>query len=262
VEHDVRRMIYLHKILPLFVLPVGVALLLLLAGLRWRRRSLIWAGVAVLWLSSTPLIGRLAIRAVEGRAVHGLAANAPSADVIVVLSEGRVTAPGPAAASEWHDADRFFGGIELFKARKAPLLVFTGGASPGKSNSALEGDILAGYARTMGVPETQILTTPRVLNTAEEARAVAEILRAKLADTTRGGRPARVLLVTSAFHMSRARRLFERAGMSIIPYPLDFKTSAGRTVSPLALLPTAEALQQTEMSLRELYGRLFYLVVR
>ena len=59
-------MIYLHKILPILFLPVGVTLVLVLAGLWSRRRVLIWTGVAVLWLASTPLASALMIRAVEG----------------------------------------------------------------------------------------------------------------------------------------------------------------------------------------------------
>jgi uncharacterized SAM-binding protein YcdF (DUF218 family) len=167
-----------------------------------------------------------------------------------------VVAPGKAAVSEWGGADRFFGGVELFEAGRSPLLVFTGGAAPWEPNAALEGDVLAGYAKAMGVPDGQILKTPRVTDTAEEAIAVATLLRGRLAD------PPRVLLVTSAYHMSRARRLFERAGMSVIPFPVDFKVPAGGRVSVLDFLPTAAALQQTEMAMREGYGRLFYFVVR
>lgn len=255
-------MIYLHKILPVFVLPISVTLLLVLAGVRLRRRSLIWAGVTVLWLCSTPVISGLAVRAAEGWAERGLAADASEADAIVVLSEGRVVAPGKAAVSEWSDADRFFGGVELFKAGKSPLLVFTGGPTSWEPNAALEGDVLAGFATAMGVPDGQILKTPRVTNTAEEALAVATLLRGRFSGSTwRGGTP-RVLLVTSAFHMPRARRLFERAGMSVIPFPVDFKVSAGGGVSVLDFLPTAGALAQTEMAMREGYGRLFYFVVR
>jgi uncharacterized SAM-binding protein YcdF (DUF218 family) len=254
--------IYLHKILPVFVLPVGITLLLILVGLRLRRRALIWSGVAFLWLSSTPLVGGLAVRAAEGWAERGLAADAPVADAIVVLSEGRVVAPGKAAVSEWNDADRFFGGVELFKAGKAPLLIFTGGAVPWEPNAAPEGDVLAGYASAMGVPDRQILKTPRVMNTAEEARAVATLLRGRLSGPTWRGGPPRVLLVTSAFHMPRARWLFERTGMSVIPFPVDFKESASGTIWVLALLPSGAALQQTEMALREEYGRLFSFVVR
>ncbi len=101
-------MLYLSKILPIFFLPVGVTLLLVLAGLWLRRRALIWTGVAVLWLGSTPLISALAVRAAEAWAERGQAANASDADAIVVLSGGRVVAPGKAAISEWSDADRFF----------------------------------------------------------------------------------------------------------------------------------------------------------
>ena len=255
-------MIYLHKLLPLFVLPVGITLILVLAGLRLRRRALIWSGAAVLWLSSTPFISGLAVRAAEAWAERGLAADAPEADAIVVLSEGRVIAPGKAAVSEWKDADRFFGGVELFNAGKSPLLVFTGGAAPWEPRAALEGDILAGYAKSLGVPDRQILKTSRVVNTAEEAQAVATVLRVRFSGPTWRRGPSRVLLVTSAFHMSRARLLFERAGMSVIPFPVDFKVSAGRSVSLLDFLPTAEALQQTEMAMREGYGRLYYLIVR
>jgi uncharacterized SAM-binding protein YcdF (DUF218 family) len=130
--------IYLHKILPLFVLPVGITLLLLLAGVRLRRRALIWNGVAALWLCSTPFVSGLAVQAAEGWAERGLAADASEADAIVVLSGGRAVAPGEAAVSEWSDADRFFGGVKLFKAGKSPLLVFTGGASPWEPNAAPE----------------------------------------------------------------------------------------------------------------------------
>ncbi len=142
------------------------------------------------------------------------------------------------------------------------MLVFTGGAAPWEPNAALEGDILAGYAKALGVPDGQIVKTPRVTNTAEEAQAVATLLRRRFSGPTwRGGAP-RILLVTSAFHIPRARRLFERAGMLVFPFPVDFQVSAGRTVTVLDFLPTAGALAQTEMAMREWYGRLFYLVVR
>jgi uncharacterized SAM-binding protein YcdF (DUF218 family) len=253
---------YLHKLLPVFVLPVGITLLLVLSGLLLRRRWLIWSGLAILWLSSTPLVSRLAVRTAEAWAERGLASDTPDADAIVVLSEGRVVAPGKAAVSEWGDADRFFGGVDLFKAGKSPLLVFTGGAAPWEPNAALEGDVLAGYAKALGVPDGQIAKTPRVTNTEEEAQAVGTLLRNRFSGPTwRGGAP-RVLLVTSAYHMQRARRLFERAGMLVIPFPVDFQVSAGRTVTMVDFMPTAGALAQTEMAMREWYGRLFYLVVR
>lgn len=255
-------MIYLHKVLPIFLLPVGVTLLLVLAGLWLRRRALIWTGAAVLWLGSTPLISALAVRAAEGWAERGQTADASEADAIVVLSGGRVVAPGRAATSEWGNADRFFSGVELFNAGKAPLLVFTGGWVPWEPKAVPEGKILAGYARVLGVPADRIVTTGRVTNTADEARAVATLLRERRSAPADRGAAPRVLLVTSAFHMARARRLFERAGLTVMPFPVDFQVSAGGGVNVMDVLPTAAALGQTEMAWREMYGRLFYFVVR
>ena len=114
----------------------------------------------------------------------------------------------------------------------------------------------------LGVPADGMVTTGPVTNTAEEARAVATLLRERRSAPADRGAPPRVLLVTSAFHMPRARRLFERAGLTVMPFPVDFQVSAGGGVNVMDLLPTAAALKQTELAWREMYGRLFYFVVR
>lgn len=203
------------------------------------------------------------IRALERSAVRDSASDALPADAIVVLSGGRVVAPGPAAISEWGDADRFFGGVELFKANKAPLLVFTGGRLPWEPKAArVEGKVLSEYAKISGIPEERIVTTGAVANTAEEAAAVAALLSDRLKQS--GDRPTatRVLLVTSAFHMARAQHLFERAGLEVIPFPVDFQVSANGGLTIMDCLPSASALSQTELAWREMYGQIFYSVVR
>ncbi len=242
----------------MFLLPIGMTLLLVMAGVVLRRRSLIWTGFAVLWLSSAPIASDFMIRAAEKWAERIEAVDAPRADAIVVLSGGRVVAPGVAGVSEWSDADRFFGGVELFQAGKAPLLVFTGGWAPWEPKARPEGDILIDYAKALGVPSGNMLTTGLVVNTEEEVSAVQALLLRKKPSATSAGIPVHILLVTSAFHMPRAQRLFERVGLRITPFPVDFKLSATHEQGVLDLLPSANALGKTEMALREIYGRLFY----
>ena len=72
----------------------------------------------------------------------------------------------------------------------------------------------------------------------------------------------RILLVTSAFHMQRAQRLFERQGMQVLPFPVDFQ-ARGRWAGPLwrdptQWFPSARALDDNSRALRELIGRLLY----
>lgn len=247
-------MMYLHSVLPMFVMPIGITILLVVIGVVLRRRTLCWIGVAVLWLASTSLVSNAIMRAAEGWQVRQPLAATPVGQAIVVLSEGRVQPPGDPTVSEWTDADRFFGGVALYKAGKAPLLIFTGGWSPWRPNAKPEGEVLIGYAMDLGIPRDRMLTTAKVVTTDEEAHAVADVLAARA-----GSKAApRVLLVTSAFHMRRAKLLFARAGMETIPFPVDFKVSVGRTFTLVDLMPEAASLNRTEAALRELYGFLFY----
>lgn len=247
-------MIYLNKILPFFVLPLGLTLILLVAGLAFRRRALIWVALALLWISSTPLVASSLYRAAEGWSERQPAASAPAADAIVVLSGGRVTAPGDSKVSEWADADRFFGGVELFNAGKAPTLAFTGGWVPWDAGVPLEGDVLRSHAAAMGVPAERMLVTGPVANTADEAAAVWSLL------SGRQPNPPSILLVTSAFHMARARQLFEQAGFTVRAFPVDFQGSTAGSLNVLDFLPSPGALGQTQTAMREAYGRLFYRV--
>lgn len=245
---------------------MGLTLLLVLIGLLFRRRWVIWISLVFLWACSTPILSNLAIRSAEGWTERGLAINSLNADVIVVLSSGRVVAPGPAKVSEWGDPDRFYGGIELLKAGKAPLLIFTGGWSPWETKAELEGKILIRYAIEAGVPEKIILVTDPVVNTEQEAGAVLALLNEnQIITKVIDGKiqpPFNVLLVTSAFHMLRAQALFEEVGFQVIPFPVDFRVSAGSELTLLSLVPSANALFNTEMALRELYGRLYYWLLR
>ena len=55
--------------------------------------------------------------------------------------------------------------------------------------------------------------------------------------------------------------LFARAGFQVVPFPVDFRVSAGRAFTVLDLLPDADSLRKTETALREWYGFLFYQLV-
>ena len=60
--------------------------------------------------------------------------------------------------------------------------------------------------------------------------------------------------------MYRAKRLFEKPGFEVIPNKVDNKTSRKNTTTIIDILPSAGNLELTETGLREIIGRLFYLV--
>ena len=100
----------------------------------------------------------------------------------------------------------------------------------------------------MGVPEDSISLTDIVENTEDEAAAVRKLL----------AKPgASVLLVTSAFHMPRSIQVFEKQGLRVIPYPVDFRVEISET-TPMDFLPSASALSTTTLAIREQLGRTYY----
>jgi uncharacterized SAM-binding protein YcdF (DUF218 family) len=151
---------------------------------------------------------------------------------------------------EWGDPDRFFGGIALFKAGKAKKLVFTGGKMPWDNAKKTEGEVLKEYAISNGIPSQKIFVTKNVENTADEAVSVKELISTN----------KRIILVTSAYHMYRAQRLFEQQGLEIIPFKVDYKIGHNSVITFIDFLPSANNLELSETGLREVMGRIFYLV--
>lgn len=245
-------MFFLSKLLPIFFLPLGLSLILLVVGLVRGRRKLVWAGVIILLASTNPLVGHFLIRSAEGWSERRPVADVPSSDAIVVLSAGRSLAPGRDRVSEWNDANRFSAGTDLALQGKAPLLVFTGARISPEPGVPTEGDVLAAQARERGVPADRIAVTALVLNTADEAREVAVLLRARQLQNPR------IVLVTSAFHMRRAQQVFRQAGLTVEPFPVSFWSTDSRPLSVFSFLPSVNALAESQTAVREMYGRAFY----
>ena len=177
------------------------------------------------------------------------ASSAKTVDAIVVLSGMVRTINGKNGLSyEWTEAsDRIFAGIELIKENKAPIMVLTGGKLPWSVGKP-EGEYLRDVAVKYGVPNKNILLTENVENTDQEAKAVAELLNKA---------SPKIILVTSAFHMPRAQKVFEAAGIKIEPFAVDFLSGAGKNTI-MHFIPSAGALNQTSFFIREHIGRLYY----
>jgi uncharacterized SAM-binding protein YcdF (DUF218 family) len=251
-------MYYAAKILPIFLLPSGVAVLLFLASLVFRKRWMAVAGLAILWLSSLPIASDAVMRAAEGGQVRQPVSSMPDADAIVVLSGMLRGVPGPERVDEWTEGvDRFDAGVALVTAGKAPLLVFTGGWLPWRADGVTEGDVLSRKAAAIGVDRDRLVVSGAARNTADEAQAVARLMRGR----GRGGAAPSIILVTSAFHMRRSRLLFTRAGLGVTPFPVDFLASV-EPFSILRVLPRASSIDHTELAVREFYGYLYYALIK
>jgi len=164
-------------------------------GLRFLGAGVLLAFLAVAF---TPLANALASRLAEPAALGG-------ADAIVVLGAGL----GPAGSLSDASLRRFVHGIRLYRRGLAPVLAFTGGPAIRRRPEA---ELRAALAREIGVPAADVVIVPAARTTREEARRVREDLGARGVH--------RILLVTGATHMARARALFVKAGFAVQAAPI------------------------------------------
>ena len=245
-------MIYLHKILPIFVLPIMLVIIVILIGLIQHKKKLIYIAIGLLYILSTPIFSNSFFKLVEGSEYRKPISAIYTADAIVVLSGMlAINEIGDSTYVEWGDPDRFFAGMALFKAGKAQKLVFTGGKMPWNKAKKTEGEVLKEYAISNGIPSEKIFITKDVENTADEAVAVKELISSS----------KKIILVSSAYHMYRAKRLFEKQGFIVIPYKVDYKVGGNSIVTISDFLPSADNIHLTETGIREIIGRLFYLII-
>ena len=242
-------MIYLHKILPLLISPLSIALIIILIGTFFKSKKISLLGLLILIFCSVPIISNKLIFYLEKDYSLQSVKDVTKADAIVVLSGMISTINSKEKLSyEFNDSiDRILSGIDLFKEDKASFLILTNGKMPW-SVGIPEGEYLKDFSIKYGIPEDRILLTDNVQNSDQEAISVKKLLKTN---------EANIILVTSAFHMPRAKKVFEAANIKVIPFAVDFKTQI-KKITIIDFIPSANSLKDTSHFFREMIGRLYY----
>ncbi len=250
--------LFLNKLLPVFVLPIGLVIILVVLGTLKKWRWLVFIALGGLLIASLPVTGYWFIGRLESVHPRLKVAEAPQVDVVLVL--GGIMGPpsGDGYLPNWSESiERFEGGVALMQTGKAARLLFTSAPRSTDGSIVSEGAAMRKLAIGRGVPEGQVEVTGVVGNTADEARALQQYCE------QHGFK--RVLLVTSAWHMPRSMRQFRKTGLEITPFPVDYRagTADKRPLPYLDWLPNAvSGLGNTELALRECYGIAFYALTR
>ncbi len=255
--------LFLSKILPLFIYPLGLSSLLLIIALIlfWKKPNLTPFPVAlaliILLVFSNQWVSSALIRSLESQR---LAPDViPQTRAIVVLGGATYSPDSPRPMVEINEhGDRLFYAAKLYREEKAPLIIVAGGRISWSGQSRSESEDMAELLQMLGVPSSAILTEKKSLNTYQNAIYVQEILD-KL-------NIKEVLLVTSAFHQPRACLIFEKLGIKVIPAPTDYwvteNPSANNQASfesfVLDLFPDAHRLSRTTVAIKEYVGMVIY----
>jgi uncharacterized SAM-binding protein YcdF (DUF218 family) len=238
-------------------------IVLVLIGVRimTNRRGLgfvfVFFGLALTWLGactgSARLIQEHALRpprALTPEAVQSLRTDAkqrPPSTAIVVLGAGRVRRADEYGVSNLTPAsvERLRYGAWLAKETGQPL-AFSGGVGWASEGESAEAEIASRIAlREFNRP----LRWQEGLSRDTHQNAVRTIAQLRPEGVQQ------IVLVTHAYHMPRARKLFEaeaQGSIKIVPAPLGFITPADRSV--MEWLPSSRGFEAVNNQLHELIG--------
>ena len=148
--------------------------------------------------------------------------------------------------------NRLVQSIELYKQGKIKKILLSGGAANIFGDQVSESEQVKLFLIRLGIPEKDIWLENKSRNTYENAAYTKALLEKK------GVASQEYLLLTSAFHMTRAKSCFDKVGLSVIPFSVDFKTTTTYEFSIYNFLPTIRSLETWNLLLHEWIGIIGY----
>ena len=226
--------------------------LIAMGGWQVYRKQYRWAGingafVLLLFIFGSTPASRALVGTLEQPYRTGPDGNA-TADAVIVL--GGFTSGGdeePSGMDVGEAFDRVLAGLELVKAGKAKQIIFGGGWYETKAGPKSELSVLEPWLKRMGLDDVPVSGLGNCANTYEESVATKKLMDENSWD--------RVFLVTSAWHLPRARAVFASSGVNVIPVGCDFRSVPG---DDWVLFPQHERLGHLKVFMREKIGWMYY----
>lgn len=243
---DFYPLLFLKRAVSALILPPAGPILLALFGLllaqRFPRlgRRIFWLGIFGFFLLATPFTAGVLSRHLEDIRPPAPAAVKQAQAIVILGGSSYHGAPeygGDSVGSATLQRLRY--GARLARQTGLPVLV-SGGAPSGGSPLALA--MRDTLERDFGV--TAKWTESASLDTRENALFSWQILKRE--------KIGRVLLVTQAAHMRRARKYFVNAGFEVIPAPTAFSSPSPSIAYDF--LPTEFGMNESAGALHEWLG--------
>jgi uncharacterized SAM-binding protein YcdF (DUF218 family) len=244
------------KVFWLLVQPISLVLLLMVVGiglLVWHRRRLallaMVMAVLIHGVLSFTSLAYVLIQPLEDR--FAVPATPPD-NVAAIVTLGGATMARPSTArqiSELNEAgDRLV--LTLWLAVRYPQarIALSGGGGLMSGATESEAETTRRFLVGMGIDESRLVLEGESRNTAENAAFTKDLL---------GGGDGAIVLVTSAFHMPRSVGLFRKAGVEVVPWPTDYR-STGQQGFGLDFANPNQNLDVATVAIREWIGLFAY----
>lgn len=240
-------MFVFKKIVSAFLLPIPIGMFLLLLAFLFLlfnsyKKAKVFLFLGILWfglLSFQPVSNAL-IKPLEN--AHKSLLQTPKVEYILVLGSGHKSDENLSITSQVKRTaiNRLVEGIRHYKNLENVKLIVSGfGATDEHSHAFMQEQL----AFSLGVKKEDIIRLDTPKDTKEEAMETKKIV---------GDKP--FILVTSASHMLRSVKLFEKEGLNIIPSPTNH---VGYEDDSYSAYFSALNLRKCEMAFHEYIGLLY-----
>ncbi|TDO24769.1 YdcF family protein [Pedobacter duraquae] len=245
---------FLSKTLQYLTMPLVWITILMICSLflkkaAFKKKTLL-AAIILLMLFGSDFLAKEAMRLWETPKVS--MKSLPHHNTAIVL--GGIISP-PKKADEQANfnraANRLLIAVQLFKMGKIDTILVAGGGSDIKKEDLAESEQLKRYLIYCGVPDSSILIEKRSKNTMENAR-----FSRLLIDQQSMKGP--FLIITSAFHMKRALGCFNRVGLKVDPFPVDYYPGERSFSFAQLFIPSEDGLTKSTLLIHEIVGYLVY----
>lgn len=244
----------LSKIIYWLVMPVGLIAWSFVGSFIVKRikhkRALRFLGLALFFCFTNPLIANWTMNCWEPT-YQLYDSMQEKYDCGIVLSG--ITDPDRQPFDRIHfhkGADRIVHAIDLFHQGIIQNILITGGSGLLTIEGHKESHKLSEFAIKNGVPRENIIVEDQARNTHENATLSARIITEQQFDKT--------LLITSAFHMYRAKRCFEKAGVQVSTFPTDHIGNPSNLSPDEVIIPSINGLKTWTILTKEWLGIVAY----
>ncbi|MDD5606817.1 MAG: YdcF family protein [Candidatus Pacebacteria bacterium] len=226
------------KIIQIFLYPSIFFLILILFGFLFKKKYLIILGLFFYYLFSITFLSDIIFYPLEKDYDFLSEQEMQKADKIVLLLGGKES-----------DVLRASEVLRISHLSNHEKTIIISGTDPINPKSE-EAQGVRNFFISRGIPQDIIIIEGQSRNTKENIQNVKEIVQEKP-----------FLLVTSAYHLKRAEKEFEKVSANPIPAPTDFKRK-GFDYGFFDFLPSSINLRNNDLAIKEYFGIFYYNLIK
>lgn len=240
-------------------MPLTITIILIVAGAFFIKRkwgkSCLWFGIFLLWFFSNQFIANQAMQVWEPEFKPF---NEIKNHEIGIVLTGVTNLSKTAYDRTFFNkgADRITHALQLYQEGKIKKILITGGQGLNPVNPQSEAEVLQRFLLMTGVPAEDMMIEDQSKNTAQNAEFSKSFLEEKGISITQ-----EFVLITSAFHMSRAKGCFDKVGLKTITFPTDYYSSDTKFDIPTLLFPDPYSIFMWHKLVKEWIGIAVYRIV-